>query len=85
MILISDYVDEAIITTGKRGGPLLIHNGYEYQRSPNSRQADDYIRWVCKRRRAPRCNVLTKSKEIDGVTMVQKPSKEHNHPPDYQM
>lgn len=78
---ISDYFAEAQFQKGPKGADQLICNGYTFFKNHSIRLAKDYIRWSCTNTHKPRCGATTKTKEFGGVTMMQVPSGEHNHPP----
>lgn len=72
-------MSEGVIDTSPRGAPRLQLNGYYYTVNQATRQANDYIRWQCSNCFKYKCYAKTKSKEFDGIVMVQNPSPVHNH------
>lgn len=79
-IFISDYVDEAEFDTSPRGATWLLQDGYRYIINGQPRQDNDYKRWQCANERKFKCSAKTKTKEIDGIEMMQQPDPVHNHP-----
>lgn len=64
------------ITTGSKGKPKLIFNGYSFFQNNNNQKA---TYWLCSRNRSLRCKARIVTKN-DGVYYIT--NDDHNHLPD---
>lgn len=77
---------EAVFEMSPRGANRLRYDGYFYILNGVPRQANDYKRWKCAKVNSKwKCQAKTKTKEFDGIIMVQNPIPEHSHPREYEV